>query len=336
MKILVTGGAGYIGSHTVVELVASGHEPVILDNFSNSKAEVLERLRQLTGIEIPFYEADVTDREALDKIMAEGEFDGAIHFAGFKSVGESIAHPERYQANNVVGTRVLAEAMMAHSINRLVFSSSATVYDASAPSPLPESSPLGPINPYGQSKLDGERLLSEIAQSHPDLRLTLLRYFNPVSAHPSGLIGEDPNGIPANLMPYLSQVAIGRLPELQVFGHDYPTPDGTTIRDYIHVVDLAKAHIRALEAQTPSVQIYNIGTGRGHSVLDLIHAFERATGEPIPYSFKDRRAGDAASYYGDPSKAEAELGWKAELDLDAMCRDALNWQSKNPNGYSAE
>lgn len=335
MKVLVTGGAGYIGSHTCVELLNAGHEVVVYDNLSNSKPEALKRVVELTGREPVFVEADILDRAALDAVFAAHAIDAVIHFAGLKAVGESVAIPLRYYHNNITGTLVLLEAMAAAGCKRLVFSSSATVYGLAETVPLKEEYPLGATNPYGQTKLMIEQILRDLSVADPTWSIALLRYFNPVGAHESGRIGEDPNGIPNNLMPFITQVAIGKRAELAVFGNDYDTPDGTGVRDYIHVVDLAKGHLAALGKvmQGPGTDAYNLGTGNGYSVLDMVKAFEKASGRPVPYRITARRPGDIGTCYGDPSKALRELGWKAELELDRMCADAWRWQSQNPNGY---
>jgi UDP-glucose 4-epimerase len=335
MKILVTGGAGYIGSHTVVELAEAGMVPVIVDDYSNSNPEVLNRLEQITGRRIEHYEADVTDKEALRKIFADVRPEAVIHFAAYKAVGESVTQPLRYYRNNLMAVLAVTEVMAEFDCKHLVYSSSATVYGDPDSVPITEESPLSATNPYGQTKLFGEQILRDLAASDPAWRVTLLRYFNPVGAHKSGLIGEDPADIPNNLMPYISQVASGRLPRLKIFGNDYPTADGTGVRDYVHVVDLARAHVAALEhgEAKPGLAVYNIGTGRGYSVLEVVKAFERAAGKHIAYEVVARRPGDIAACYANADLAERELGWKATKMLDEMCADAWNWQSKNPNGY---
>ena len=329
-RILVTGGTGYIGSHTVVELIAAGHQVHILDNLSNSRIEVLDRIAKITGVRPAFVEADVTDRTALDAVFAGHKIDAVLHFAGLKAVGESVADPLRYYHNNVHGSLCLLQAMQQAGVKTLVFSSSATVYGDPDAVPVKENAPLRPANPYGRSKLMIEHILSDLAVSDPGWRIAVLRYFNPVGAHASGLIGEAPEGIPNNLMPYLCQVAAGQREALSVFGNDYPTPDGTCIRDYIHVVDLALGHVRALDQLDgrTGVLLYNLGTGRGHSVLEVINAFRTGTGIDVPYRFAARRAGDVPCYYADPSAAESELGWKAGRDLETMCRDAWHWQNR--------
>ena len=326
--ILVTGGTGYIGSHTVVELMAAGHEVFIIDNLSNSKPAVLDRIARISGRKPGFAEIDIRDGEALRRLMAEHRFEAVIHFAGLKAVGESVSEPLRYYDNNVGGSVALFEAMQEAGIRSLVFSSSATVYGDPASSPIREDFPLWATNPYGRSKLMIEDILRDLAKSDDSWRIALLRYFNPVGAHASGLIGEDPNGIPNNLMPYLTQVAAGKLKELSVFGSDYPTPDGTGVRDYIHVVDLALGHVAALSALAakPGLLTVNLGTGHGYSVLDMVQAFERATGRKVPYKLAPRRPGDVAQYYADPALAQQLLGWHAERGIDDMCRDAWRWQ----------
>ena len=335
MRILVTGGAGYIGCHTCVELVSRGHDVVILDNFSNSSRGVLDRLERLTGQRIAVHEADLRDAGAVREVFADGRFDAVIHFAALKAVGESCAKPLMYFENNIGGTITLLQAMQEGGVRQLVFSSSATVYGDPDRVPVREDAPLRATNPYGRTKLVMEQMLGDLCAADASFRVANLRYFNPVGAHPSGLIGEDPSGIPNNLMPFVCQVAVGRRERLQVFGNDYPTPDGTGVRDYIHVVDLARAHVDALEylqREDRSVTV-NLGTGRGNSVLELVDAFSRASGREIPYDIVPRRPGDVAAVYADPALAADLLGWRAELDLDAMCRDAWRWQSMNPNGY---
>jgi len=329
MKILVTGGLGYIGSHTCVELVAAGHQPVALDNLSNSQLAVRERIERISGQPLPFVEADIRDRAALDAVFAAHAFDAVVHFAGLKAVGESTSQPLRYYDNNVSGSLVLFESMAKHGVKSIVFSSSATVYGDPATVPIREDFPLSATNPYGRSKLIIEQILGDLALSDPEWRIALLRYFNPVGAHESGLIGEEPNGIPNNLMPYIAQVADGRRDQLSVYGGDYPTVDGTGVRDYIHVVDLALGHVKTLDklATGPGVVTYNLGTGRGNSVLEMVRAFERASGKSIPYQVVARRPGDIAACYADPSLAETELGWKATRDLSQMCADSWRWQS---------
>ncbi len=335
-NILVTGGAGYIGSHTTLELLQKGYNPVVIDNLSNSKLEAIERVKSISGRDCPFHQTDLLDKQELETVFDSYNIDTVIHFAGLKAVGESVEKPLLYYRNNVIGTLNLCEVMARADVKSIVFSSSATVYGNPQESPLKEDSPLSAVNPYGRTKLTIEYILKELHNSDPSWNVALLRYFNPVGAHESGEIGEDPNGIPNNLMPYVSQVAVGKLEKLRVFGDDYPTKDGTGIRDYIHVVDLAIGHIKALQkiSESPGVVTYNLGTGQGSSVLDVVHAFEEATSISIPYEIAPRRPGDAAVCYADPSRAEAELNWSAKRDLTAMCRDAWNWQSKNPNGYN--
>lgn len=335
MRILVTGGAGFIGSHTTVELLRAGHEVVVVDNYSNSKPEAVRRTEELAGKSFAFHEVDLLDRSALNDVFERHPVDAVIHFAAFKAVGESVAQPLKYYHNNITGTLHLCEVMIAHGVKTMVFSSSATVYGDPATVPVLETFPLSALNPYGQTKLVMEYVFRDLYRADPSWNIALLRYFNPVGAHPSGRIGEDPNGIPNNLFPYITQVAVGKLPELKIYGGDYPTPDGTGVRDFIHVVDLAVGHLKALEklAGKTGCVAYNLGTGRGNSVLEAVHAFERASGKKIPYQIVARRPGDAASCYCDPSKALKELGWKTERDLDAMCADAWNWQSKNPDGF---
>jgi UDP-glucose 4-epimerase len=334
--ILLTGGAGYIGSHTTLALLQAGHDVVVLDNLCNSSAESLKRVAQLAGRALVFVEGDIRDRAVLDRLFAEHSVDAVLHFAGLKAVGESVAHPLRYYDNNVHGSQVLLQACADAGVFNVVFSSSATVYGEPAQMPISEACPVDqPTNPYGRSKLMVEDMLRDVAASDPRWRIAILRYFNPVGAHESGLIGEDPNGIPNNLLPYIAQVAVGKLPELAVFGNDYPTTDGTGVRDYIHVVDLAEGHLRALEAlQTRTgAHVWNLGTGQGYSVLEMLRAFEAASGKPVPYRVAPRRPGDIATCYADPAKAETELGWKARRGLDEMMRDAWRWQSMNPDGY---
>ena len=335
MRLLVTGGAGYIGSHTCLELLQAGHEVIVVDNLSNSNEESLRRVQELTGKPLVFHRVDLLDREALDAVFAGVEVDAVIHFAGLKAVSESVEIPLRYYHNNITGTLVLCEVMKQHGVKNLVFSSSATVYGDPQTVPITEDFRLGATNPYGRTKWMIEEILRDLHRADPGWNIALLRYFNPVGAHPSGRIGEDPTDIPNNLMPYIAQVAIGKLPELQVFGGDYPTRDGTGVRDYIHVVDLALGHLKALDklATNPGVVTYNLGTGRGYSVLEVVAAFERASGKQIPYKIVGRRPGDIASCYADPTKARLELGWSATRGIDEMCADTWRWQSNNPNGY---
>ena len=336
MIVLLAGGAGYIGSHTCVELIEAGHSVIIADNYSNSCPVAIERVEEITGTKIPHYEADVCDPEAVERIFSENEIDAVIHFAGLKAVGESCEKPVMYYRNNIDSTLTLLEAMKRHNVNRFIFSSSATVYGTPKTVPLVETMPTGtPTNPYGWTKLMMEQILSDTAKANPEMSIVILRYFNPIGAHKSGRIGEDPNGIPNNLMPYITQVAAGRLPQLGVFGDDYPTHDGTGVRDYIHVVDLAKGHVKAIDYSSDhkGTEIINLGTGTGYSVLDIVKAFERVNHITIPYVIKPRRAGDIAECYANAEKAEKVLGWKAELGLDEMCYDSWNWQSHNVNGY---
>lgn len=334
--VLVTGGAGYIGSHTCVELLAAGHQVVVLDNYCNSKPVALDRVEEISGQRLTArYAADIRDRARLAEIFSEHAVDAVIHFAGLKAVGESVSQPMAYYDNNVSGTVVLTEVMAEAGVKRIVFSSSATVYGDPSSVPIREDFPTGPTNPYGRTKWMLEYILSDIAAADPQWHVALLRYFNPVGAHASGRIGEDPNGIPNNLMPYVTQVAIGRLPQLQVFGDDYPTHDGTGVRDYIHVVDLAQGHVRAVEKLMSGhgVLTVNLGTGQGYSVLDVVKAFEKASGRPVPYKIAPRRPGDIATCFADPARAEAELGWRARFGLEQMCDDAWRWQSLNPDGF---
>jgi len=333
--ILVTGGAGYIGSHTVLVLLEAGYRAVVVDNLSNSSRESLRRVEALTGKPIIFYQADLLDRAALDAVFQQHPIAAVIHFAGLKAVGESVALPLKYYHNNITGTLILCETMCAHGVQKLVFSSSATVYGNAGQMPLREDFPLAAANPYGRTKLMIEEILRDMIVPDKRWQIALLRYFNPVGAHPSGQIGEDPNGIPNNLMPYITQVAVGKLPELAVFGADYPTPDGTGVRDYIHVMDLAAGHGRALQQldSFSGARAYNLGTGRGYSVLEVVAAFERVSGKKIPYRIIGRRPGDVATSYADPTRARRELGWVARRTLDDMCRDAWRWQLQNPNGY---
>lgn len=335
MKILVTGGAGYIGSHTCIQLLNAGYEVLVVDNLANSKEESLTRVQEITGKQLDFHKVDLLDREKLDRIFSDHKIDSVIHFAGLKAVGESVSIPLRYYHNNITGTLFLCEIMARHGVKNIVFSSSATVYGDPASVPITEDFPLSATNPYGRTKLFIEEILKDLWISDESWNVALLRYFNPVGAHESGRIGEDPNGIPNNLMPYISQVAVGKRKQLSVFGDDYPTPDGTGVRDYIHVVDLANGHLKALEKleTNPGVVTYNLGTGRGYSVLDVVKAFEKASGKAVSYQIVDRRPGDVAQCYADPAKAERELGWKATRGIDEMCADTWHWQSENPNGF---
>jgi len=333
-SVLLTGGAGYIGSHTALEFLEVGVDVAVVDNFYNSSRKSLERVERLTGKTLAFYEADCRDADAMRKIFAQNKFDAVIHFAGYKAVGESVSKPLEYYRNNINSALVVADMMKEFGVPKLVFSSSATVYGTSQNVPLKETEPTGCTNPYGWTKLMIEQILTDYAKANESASVTLLRYFNPVGAHPSGEIGEDPNGVPNNLAPFVCQVAVGRRPKLNVFGNDYPTPDGTGVRDYIHVVDLAKGHVAAFLKARQGVQIFNLGTGRGYSVLDLVKTFERVNGVKIPYEIVARRPGDIATCYADPTRANTTLGWFAKLGLDEMCRDAYNWQKKNPNGYS--
>jgi len=335
MSILVTGGAGYIGSHTCIELLEAGYQVVVVDNLCNSSKKSLERVQEITGKELTFYQDDLLDSEALDAIFQRESIDAVIHFAGLKAVGESVQKPLEYYHNNLTGTFILLEKMKKYQVKNFVFSSSATVYGSPKSVPIREDFPLHVTNPYGRTKLILEEVLTDVHTADPAFNVILLRYFNPIGAHESGLIGENPNGIPNNLMPYITQVAVGRLKELSVFGNDYDTPDGTGVRDYIHVVDLAIGHVRAMEKikENPGLKIYNLGTGKGSSVLDIVKAFEAANGIKIPYVIKARRAGDIATCYADASLAEKELHWKAERDLKKMCEDSWRFQKNNPNGY---
>ena len=336
MAILVTGGAGYIGSHTCVELLEEGFNVVVVDNFCNSTSESIKRVQKITGKSVKLYEGDVRDKELMNRIFAENKIDSVIHFAGLKAVGESCAKPIEYYDNNLTSTLVLLDVMRKNGCKKIVFSSSATVYGDPERLPLDETCRVGgTTNPYGTSKYFQEVMLKDVYASDPEWTVVLLRYFNPVGAHESGLIGEDPAGIPNNLTPYIAKVAIGTLKEVGVFGNDYDTPDGTGVRDYIHVVDLAKGHVAAIKKiSTSGVYVYNLGTGNGSSVMDVIHAFERACGHKLPYSIKPRRAGDIATCYADSSKAKRELGWEAKLDINDMCASLWNWQTKNPKGYN--
>lgn len=335
MPILITGGVGYIGSHTCVELLNAGYDIVIVDNLSNSKPESLKLIQEITGKSLKFYNVDILNKEKLEEVFKENKIEAVIHFAGLKAVGESVEFPISYYHNNITGTLILCEVMKKHNVKKIVFSSSATVYGMNNKSPLTEDLPLSATNPYGWTKLMIEQILKDIYVSDKEWSVSLLRYFNPIGAHESGKIGEDPNGIPNNLMPYITQVAIGKIDKLNIFGNDYNTHDGTGVRDYIHVVDLAKGHLKALDKilDTNGINVYNLGTGIGYSVLDLVKSFERVTGVRIPYKITNRRPGDIAICYADPSKAYKELGWKAEKSLEDMCRDAWRWQLNNPNGY---
>ncbi len=336
MAILVTGGAGYIGSHTVIELQNAGYDVVVMDNLSNSSEVALERVQEITGKPLTFYKADILDREATEEIFAKEKIEAVIHFAGLKAVGESVQKPWEYYNNNITGTLILLDVMRKHNVKNIIFSSSATVYGEPEKVPVTEETPKGSCtNPYGWTKSMLEQILTDIQKADPAWNVILLRYFNPIGAHKSGKIGENPNGIPNNLMPYITQVAVGKLPKLGVFGNDYPTPDGTCIRDYIHVLDLATGHVKALERlkKNAGLDIYNLGTGIGYSVLDVIHNFEAATGITIPFEFKPRRAGDIPVNYSNADKAWKELGWKAQYGIKEMCEDSWRWQSSNPNGY---
>ncbi len=335
MKVLVTGGAGYIGSHTVLELLNAGHDVCVVDNLSNSSEESLRRVSELTGKAVDFRNVDILDKASLTDVVKGAGFDSVIHFAALKAVGESVAQPLRYYQNNITGTLVLCEVMQEQGVKSIVFSSSATVYGDPHTVPITEDFPLQATNPYGRTKLMMEYILTDLHVADPSFSVALLRYFNPIGSHESGRIGEDPAGIPNNLLPFVAQVAVGRREKVSVFGDDYPTPDGTGVRDYIHVVDLAIGHLKALEKleASPGVLTCNLGTGRGYSVLEVIKAFEKASGKPVPYKLVARRPGDIAECYADPAYALEQLGWKADRGLDDMCRDAWNWQSQNPNGY---
>ena len=336
MAILVTGGAGYIGSHTCVELLNAGYDVVVMDNLYNSSEEALHRVEQITGKKVTFYKADMLDRPAVEEIFEKESIESVIHFAGLKAVGESVAKPLEYYHNNITGTLILCDVMRSHGVKKIIFSSSATVYGDPAIIPITEECPKGVItNPYGQTKGMLEQILTDFHVADPEWNVVLLRYFNPIGAHQSGLIGEDPKGIPNNLVPYIAQVAVGKLERLGIFGNDYPTHDGTGVRDYIHVVDLAIGHVKALKKleDTPAVSVYNLGTGKGYSVLDVVKAYEKACGKPIPYEMKPRRAGDIATCYSDASKAKRELDWEAKYGIEEMCADSWRWQSSNPDGY---
>ena len=338
MNVLVTGGAGYIGSHTAVELLNAGHGVVVVDNLLNSKKEALNRVERITGKKVKFYEGDIRDRKLLDKIFEENKIDSVINFAGLKAVGESCAKPLEYYENNIEGLLQLVFSMRDHNVKNLVFSSSATVYGKPKEVPIKEDFPLSTSNPYGSTKLFIEYILKDLYKADSTFNIAILRYFNPIGAHESGLIGEDPKGIPNNLCPYITQVAVGKRKELGVFGNDYNTPDGTGVRDYIHVVDLAKGHVLAVNklAENPGLLIVNLGTGQGYSVLDMVKAFEKVIGRPLPYKILPRRPGDIDECYADPSYAYEVLGFKAEKTLDDMCRDAMRWQTMNPDGYTEE
>ncbi|NOU92992.1 UDP-glucose 4-epimerase GalE [Paenibacillus sp. LMG 31456] len=335
MAVLVTGGVGYIGSHTCVELLNSGYEIIVVDSLTNSKPEVLNRIRELAGKDFPFHHLDLLDRAAMEKVFSNNSIEAVIHLAGLKAVEESVELPLRYYYTNIAGTLILCETMQKYGVKKLVFSSSATVYGISESVPISEHFPLAATNPYGQTKLMIERILQDLYISDNSWSISLLRYFNPIGAHASGRIGEDPNGIPNNLMPHISQVAVGKLKELIIFGSDYPTTDGTGVRDYIHVVDLAIGHLKALErvAVSSGIEAFNLGTGKGYSVLEMVRAFERAFGGKIPYRLAERRSGDVAMCYADPAKAEALLGWAAVRGIEEMCEDSWRWQVNNPNGY---
>jgi UDP-glucose 4-epimerase len=335
MAILVTGGAGYIGSHTCIELLNAGFDVIVVDNLMNSKEEALKRVMKITGKTLEFHKVDLLDEKALDSVFSNNNIEAVIHFAGLKAVGESVAIPLNYYHNNITGTLQLCNIMKKHNVKNLVFSSSATVYGDPHKMPITEDFPLSATNPYGRTKLMIEEILRDLYKADETLNIAILRYFNPVGAHASGLIGEDPNGIPNNLLPYITQVAVGKLKELRVFGNDYNTPDGTGVRDYIHVVDLALGHLKALEKlkTNPGIVTYNLGTGKGYSVLDIVNAFSKASKKDIPYKIIDRRPGDIAACYADPAKAKAELGWEALKGIDEMCVDSWRWQFNNPEGY---
>ncbi len=337
MKILVTGGAGYIGTHTCVELIQEGHDVIVLDNLSNSSVTALDRVKEITGVMPKFYKVDLMDKEGLESVFANENIDAVIHFAALKAVGESVEKPLLYYSNNITGTLNLCEVMQKHNVKNIIFSSSATVYGVPKTVPLTEDSDLWTTNPYGTTKLFMEQILRDLNTADPEWNAVLLRYFNPIGAHKSGLIGEDPKGIPNNLVPYITQVAVGKLKELAVFGDDYDTPDGSGVRDYIHVVDLAKGHVAALNKLQPNtgVSIYNLGTGQGYSVFEMVDAFAKASGKEIPFAVKARRAGDIAVCYAETTKAFNELGWRAENGLKEMCEDSWRWQSQNPNGYDS-
>lgn len=336
MSILVTGGAGFIGSHTCVELLNAGYQVVVVDNLYNASEKAIERVKEITGKDLTFYKADIRDKEAMNAVFDKEDIESVIHFAGLKAVGESVVKPLEYYENNIGGTIALCDVMRNHGVKNIIFSSSATVYGDPAFIPITEECPKGTCtNPYGWTKWMLEQILTDLHTADPEWNVVLLRYFNPIGAHKSGMIGENPNGIPNNLMPYITQVAVGKLKELGVFGNDYDTPDGTGVRDYIHVVDLAKGHVKALKKieEKAGLKVYNLGTGIGYSVLDIVKNFEEATGVKIPYVIKERRAGDIATCYSSAEKAEKELGWKAEFGIREMCADSWKWQSNNPNGY---
>lgn len=338
MKILVTGGAGYIGSHTCVELLNAGYDVVVVDNLCNSSSESIKRVEEITGKAITFYKADINDRDKMNQIFDENDINSVIHFAGLKAVGESCQKPLEYFMNNISGTLVLLDVMRNHNVKNIVFSSSATVYGSPKTVPIKEDFPLSVTNPYGRTKLMLEEILQDVYKADNDWNVILLRYFNPIGAHSSGRIGEDPYGIPNNLLPFITKVAIGELPELSVFGNDYPTEDGTCVRDYIHVVDLAAGHVKAIEklSENPGVKIYNLGTGNGYSVLEVINSFVKASGKDVPYKFAARRDGDVPVCYADSTKAKEELGWTAQHGIEEMCLDSWNWQKNNPKGYNAD
>ena len=337
MRILVTGGAGYIGSHTCVELLNEGHEVIVLDNLYNASEIALERVKHITGKDLTFYEVDLLDKEKVNEVFEKEEIDAVIHFAALKAVGESVDKPLMYYENNITGTLNLCEVMQKHDVKNIVFSSSATVYGSPDVVPITEDAPLSTTNPYGSTKLMMEQILQDLHVADPEWNVVILRYFNPIGAHESGLIGEDPKGIPNNLVPYITQVAVGKLKALSVFGDDYDTPDGTGVRDYIHVVDLAVGHVDALNRLNPNdgVSIYNLGTGKGYSVLEMVSAFSEVVGKEISYIIKERRAGDIATVYAEPTKAKEEIGWVAKRDLKTMCEDSWRWQSNNPKGYES-
>ena len=336
MNILVTGGAGYIGTHTLIELIKNGHSPVVVDNLSNSNAESIRRVEAIVGTSIPFHKIDVQDKEELEKVFSRNTFDAIVHFAGLKSVGQSVSHPLEYYSNNIDSTLVLLDVAQDYGVKKFIFSSSATVYGTPEELPLKETNRtgFGITNPYGQTKFMLEQILADVAIANPDFEVTLLRYFNPVGADSSGTIGEDPNDIPNNLLPYVSQVAVAKLEKVSVFGDDYDTPDGTGVRDYIHVVDLAKGHVAALNHSKPGTEVYNLCTGTGTSVLELITAFGRVAGKEIPYEIVPRRPGDVGACYASPEKANKELGWFAEKSIEEACEDSWRWQSQNPSGYA--